>query len=209
MLGWLRMPPNTLKIIVKNRLAHVNELTGSLPWIYFPRVNVGSKSRGVTLDALRTSDLWWHGPAFLHECLCNFSYYHSCYNLNFNELPDIKLTTTLLVYQTNQNTFPFDRFSSFTRMKSVIAYMLRFIDNVHNKIKVNRKCGPLQVEELNQCVIKSQNQSFPDLDLSSKKNLPIKAARNIFGLNIFLDKNNNIRAGGRLDISSISSFVMQ
>lgn len=148
-LGWLRMSPNTLKTFVQNRVAQINELTGSLPWLH-----VGSKSnpadlvsRGVTLDALRTADIWWRGPAFLHERLCNFSYDYSCHNVNFNELPDIKLTTTLLVHQVNKNTFPFERFSSFIRMKRVFAYMLRFIDNVCHKIKLNRKYGPLQVDE--------------------------------------------------------------
>nr|XP_049704680.1 uncharacterized protein LOC126056266 [Helicoverpa armigera] len=211
-LGWLRMSPNTLKTFVQNRVVQINELTGSLKWLH-----VGSKSnpadlvsRGVTLDALRTTDIWWHGPPFLHERLCNFSYDHSCNNVNFNELPDIKSTTTLLVHQTNQNTFPFDRFSSFIRMKRIVSYMLRFIHNARNKLKCNRKYGPLQVDELNNSVIKltqmSQKQSFSDLDIMlSKGQLPSKINRNISSLNLFLDNNKIIRVGGRL--SNSASFL--
>ncbi|XP_047022638.1 uncharacterized protein LOC124632030, partial [Helicoverpa zea] len=211
-LGWLRMSPNTLKTFVQNRVVQINELTGSLKWLH-----VGSKSnpadlvsRGVTLDALRTTDIWWHGPPFLHERLCNFSYDHSCNNVNFNELPDIKSTTTLLVHQTNQNTFPFDRFSSFIRMKRIVSYMLRFIHNARNKLKCNRKYGPLQVDELNNSVIKltqmSQKQSFSDLDIMlSKGQLRSKINRNISSLNLFLDNNKIIRVGGRL--SNSASFL--
>lgn len=211
-LGWLRMPPNALKTFVQNRVVQINELVGSLPWLH-----VGTKSnpadlvsRGVTLDALRTSDIWWQGPAFLHERRCNFSYDSSCHNVNFNELPDVKLTTTLLVHQVNENKFPFERFSSFTRMKRVVAYMLRFIDNARIKIKTHRHNGPLQVDELNNSIIKltqlSQSQSFPDLAISTKGNVTLKATRSVSGLNIFVDKNNIFRVGGRLENSLSFSY---
>lgn len=167
-------------------------------------------SRGLTPDALITSDKWWHGPSFLYEpdqiwCQNNFA----C-GIDFDSLPELKSNTVSLVCQSNNDHFPFERFSLFNRMRRTVAYVLRFIKNCRIKIKLNRETGPLTVDEINGSTTAlariSQRQSFLQIHDALLKNVKVKSTPNVSSLNIFLDANKLIRVGGRLSNSIDFSF---
>lgn len=119
-------------------------------------------------------------------------------------LPEIRSEVSLLV--ANKNSRPcfidFDRFPNFTTLKRSVAYVLRFISRC-KKEELSKHLF-LTTHELKQAlrvIIRiSQKESFPEYALLlNKKELPKKSPLNKF--NVFIDDQNLIRVGGRLDNS--------
>jgi hypothetical protein len=115
-------------------------------------------------------------------------------------LPELNETRVSMTIQSSEDIFPFNRFSSFSRLLRTTANILRFISNCRNKTL--KRFGTLVLDELdNSTKILtriSQMQSFTNLyeDLKNKRvnNFP----RNISSLNVFIDEHDLIRMGGRL-----------
>ncbi|XP_061704607.1 uncharacterized protein LOC133515970 [Cydia pomonella] len=212
-LGWIRMSPHTLKTFVQNRVSEINELTGSAQWLHVSSKNNAADlvSRGLELDALINNSFWFNGPPFLHEPESNWlpSTLSRTSKIIPADLPEIKTNTISMTGQINTDVFQFDRFSSFNRLRRAGAYVLRFVNNTRIKNKINRKTGPLTVDELNasmqQLARRSQMKSFPVEYDKMINNLPVKHTRGINKLNVFLDTDSLIRVGGR--ISNATSFT--
>ncbi|XP_059049738.1 uncharacterized protein LOC131844790 [Achroia grisella] len=87
------------------------------------------------------------------------------------------------------------------------AYILRFINNT--QIKNNKRTGVLSVDELSESQQRLihfvQLESYFDIYTTLIKNNQLNNSHNLSNLNLFLDKNNLIRVGGRL--SNSTSFT--
>lgn len=206
-LGWLKMSPNLLKTFVQNRTAEIHEITKELPWRHVSgKENPADLvSRGVGLEDLSNSELWWKGPPFLHDP------YFSSHNVpvgNYHDenLPELKQNTVALVASDNpqKSWFPFDRFSQFNRMVRAVAYMNRFINNTQTKN--TRLTGGLTVDELRESEKTlsriAQSESFSEEYKVLQGNHKLKHTQKLSNLNLFLDDDKLIRVGGRLDNSS-------
>ncbi|XP_035219447.1 uncharacterized protein LOC118192560 [Stegodyphus dumicola] len=68
-LAWIRKSPHLLKTFVSNRVALIQELTGSYQWKYVPsECNPADViSRGLDANDILTCDIWWNGPDLLRE----------------------------------------------------------------------------------------------------------------------------------------------
>lgn len=68
-LGWLNITPSSLKPFVQNRVVEIHDLTERCSWLHIngKQNPADLLSRGVPIDALQTSDIWWHGPSCLRE----------------------------------------------------------------------------------------------------------------------------------------------
>lgn len=211
-INWIKISPNLLKPFVQNRVVQINELTGELPWLHVAGKDNPADllSRGVSLDILQHSDIWWHGPAFLTDITTNF-------NRNNNEiidlqnLPEIKSNINSLFTQSSDTSiFDFDRFSNFSRMRRAAAYLLRFAYNSRLSDESQRNFGPLTSDELNKATLVlvriTQQMSFPDVINALDNNQETKSMRNISSLNPFLDSDRIIRVGGRLVNSETFSY---
>lgn len=69
--------------------------------------------------------LWWNGPPWLCLAPCNWP----TQSISRDHVPEeceIALVTTV---QIKQPIIPFDRYSNFTRLEQVTAWVLRFIHN--------------------------------------------------------------------------------
>nr|XP_049704894.1 uncharacterized protein LOC126056305 [Helicoverpa armigera] len=202
-INWIKMSPNLLKTFVQNRVVQINELTGELPWLHVAGKDNPADllSRGLTLDALQSTDIWWHGPAFLKDMHMNFKYDNQNEIINLNDLPEMK-SKVLFTQSTYTSIFIFERFSNFNRMRRAAAYVLRFINNARIKSKTERSSGPLTADELNKSTLVlvrlAQHASFADILNQLINNLPVKSMRNISSLDVFLDSDRIIRVGGRL-----------
>lgn len=210
-IGWLKMSPRNLKTFVQNRVVEINELTDNSQWFHIAgKQNPADLlSRGTQIEELNSSNLWWHGPSFLSEP--DFVPCDNVINdIKCDDLPDTKADTITMLTQSNLGQFPFDRFSCFTRMQRAAAYMLRFIHNTRTKIINERRSGPLLVEEINNANLIltriAQSESFPKIHHALINNESITYPRNISGLNIFMDENELIRVGGRLNNSVTFSY---
>ncbi|XP_037303533.1 uncharacterized protein LOC119193845 [Manduca sexta] len=204
-LGWIKMSPRMLKTFVQNRVTQINELTGDALWCH-----VSSKdnpadyvSRGLYLEELHKCKTWWHGPEFIAADNLNYT---TNVILNDTLLPEVKsqshIATNIMTNDFNGELFDFNRFSSFNRMRRTAAYILRFIYNMRVANKQLRKTGLLSADELSQSELFltrfAQVQSFGNNYDTQKKHRSGKLS----GLNVFVDANNILRVGGRLNNSS-------
>lgn len=217
-IGWMNMSPHLLKSFVQNRVTEINELTENSSWLH-----VASKenpadllSRGLTLDSLIGCDLWWNGPSYIQH---NHNDLFSNNLININNLPELKSQSFNLVSISPCDIIQFHRYSSFSKLKRVWAFVLRFSLNIrssyyeridsNNDVPIGpsmRQTGLLSVSELNasqRFIVRcAQMQSFTELYECLINKLPIKINAKemsyISGLNVFLDDQGLIRVGGRL-----------
>nr|CAI5860116.1 unnamed protein product [Callosobruchus analis] len=102
------------------------------------------------------------------------------------ELPEKR--KLCIVSMNHQPYFPFERFSSLTKLKRSFAFILRFIANCRSK---SENVLPLSVAELNTSLIHmirfSQQESFSDdyKTLKAKRELPNTSK--ILNLHPFMD----------------------
>lgn len=213
-LGWLRMPPNLLKSFVQNRAAEIHELTKELPWRHVSgKENPADLvSRGVGLEELSRSTLWWEGPDYLRDPNFSCTDVPLAYYTKREELPETKsgVSHSLLAKRVCKcSFFPFDRFSQFRRMRRAVAYIHRFIYNTRNR--QSSRSGVLTVEELREAdmtlVRLSQLESFPDEFMSLSNTCgTLGNKHNLLKLNLFIDDEKIIRVGGRLGNSDHFTF---
>jgi hypothetical protein len=89
------------------------------------------------------------------------------------------------------------RFSSLKRLERVLAYCLRFINNVRSP--KNKKCGSLTVDEseevLLRCIRKTQELSYPDELRDLRAGRPVRKNSELLTLHPFVDKDGLIRVG--------------
>lgn len=209
-LGWLHMAPNKLKTFVQNRTSEINDITKDVYWRHVrTKENPADlASRGLTLEELSSSILWWEGPIFLR----NPSYTIHDYEVigTCEDLPDLRpVVSSFVVHESSCLTpFAFDRFSQYNRMKRAVAFLLRFIHNIRNKI--DRHTGILTVDELNEAEVTlirwSQMESYPSEYKLLSSGESIKGKGNLTRLDLFLDKNKIMRVGGRLGNSEEFSY---
>ncbi|XP_045450304.1 uncharacterized protein LOC123659081 [Melitaea cinxia] len=217
-IGWVKMSPHLLKPFVQNRVTELNELTGDSEWLHVSSENNPADllSRGLAFDSLINCELWWNGPSYL-QCHNNFNSLNNNI-INLENLPDLK-SNVVHNFSSFENLdfIQFNKYSSFTKLKRVWAYVLRFINNVRggeaNRYKT-KQTGSLSVSELEEAqytlIRFAQMQSFPTIydNLLNERSYTgnNKELNRVSGLNVFLDDKKLIRVGGRLRNASNFDF---
>lgn len=206
-LSWLNSDPSRWSTFVANRVAKVQELTSdSCTWYHVPsQHNPGDLiSRGLNANEIKNCSLWWNGPQFLHESVLNLEKFKHVKGDTSVEQKTVKRVVNLHVLNESDLESLFFKFSSFTKLQRVLAYCLRFLNNV--KLKNEKMSGFLTVKELQaalELILKFiQNKYFSKeiLELKSKKNVTSKAVKS---LKPFLDDNDFLRVGGRLSYADL------
>lgn len=206
-LGWLKMHPSRLQPFVRNRVAEILETTGRFSWRHVPTTENPADhiSRGVKFDSIQYLSQWWSGPSFLSQDKSNWPF--NPRNVE-QTLPETRSEVALFSkdHKMNENAalIDFNRFSRFLKLKRSIAYVLRFINKCK---KLTFSHNYLTDDELktalNLIIRTSQRESFPEYDLLFKnQKLPKKSQ--LLKFNVYLDADNIMRVGGRLDNSSFS-----
>lgn len=118
------------------------------------------------------------------------------------EIPEMREKTVLSTAVATMPILTFENFSSFTKIKRIMAYMLRFIFNCSNKEKFK---GPLTVNELQRTLVRitkfiQQEHFATDIHLlTTKKDDNGKLSQ----LAPFIDEDGVLRVGGRLKLSDL------
>ena len=128
-LSWLSGNPRRFKTYVGNRISYIIDQIPPDRWSHVPGTEnpADCTSRGLFPAQLKEHELWWKGPRWL---LFQPSTWPKQTNLpvravNEEERELCHLTTI----QPKRPIIAFDRFSSFTRLKRVTAWIFRFINN--------------------------------------------------------------------------------
>ncbi|XP_043496457.1 uncharacterized protein LOC122520461 [Polistes fuscatus] len=199
-LHWLNTPPHTLKTYVAHRVAEIQESTARELWRHVSSEHNPADliSRGVTPAELRESKLWKSGPAWLIQPESNWP--HS--RLEPIEIPEKKRIVTHARVATPFELFR--RYSSFVKLKRIIAYCVRFARNSRN-LKEKRIMGELTVDELKGAEIIAirliQEEAFPEIIKLIKSGKEVCASFSV--LSPFVDNLGILRVGGRLARSNL------
>lgn len=201
-MGWIHTSPHLLQIFVGNRVSQIQTLTDSDFWRHVPTAENPADflSRGVSPLAMQDLSTWWHGPDWLTK---DASEWPTLHNIPNDNLPDMRKNIQTFSVTVQQDTFPFEKYSNFIKLKRIIAYCLRFKHNCL-KPKDERNYGPIDENELKNslnCLVKmAQRECFIDefKVLSAGKSVDRKSR--LLSLNPFIE-NGIIRVGGRLERS--------
>ncbi|GIY16612.1 reverse transcriptase [Caerostris darwini] len=170
-------------------------------------------SRGLHADKLQENELWWSGPPFL----VNNEYPGVPMRLVDGDLTskdedmissELKLSTANQVCVVTHIVEPLDvinNCSSFTKLKRIVAWCKRFINNTRNPL--NRTSGTLTTSELSQslvCIVKNiQRTAFIKELQSLEKGTSIPNNSELVNLCPFIDDDRLLKVGGRLKNSNL------
>ncbi|KAJ8968842.1 hypothetical protein NQ317_017895 [Molorchus minor] len=211
-LAWIKSVPTKYKIFIANRVAEIQSLTNTSNWHYINTLENPADviSRGLNPQDLINNTLWWCGPNWLRE---HHNSWHtsssiSDINLSHNECElELRTKTVNSAISVVNKLNIFERYSSFTRLQRVFAYILRYKNNLL-KSRNPSQIGPLTTNELNSSInylarlvqAEAFSQELSDLNTKSVVNNNSKLLR----LNPFLDDFGLIRVGGRIRYSELS-----
>lgn len=215
-LAWLNTDIAKLNTYAANRVRVINDysLKNSLSWGYVTTIDNPADciSRGLLPHELKDHTLWWHGPSLLHD---NKVTIHKAYgepSLSSDLQPESNDDTLVPVAcaasasdHKNCVLQPIiEKFSSITKMTRVLAYVLRYLNNLKpNSVKCQENF--LSVNELDSALallIKSEQEKY-----FSKEIKCIQANDqyngNLKSLHPFIGQDKLLHVGGRLHHASL------
>ena len=227
-LWWKHGHSRDFKPFVANRVGEIQTSTDPEQWRYIPTsLNPADiLSRGMTAADLAKCDRWWKGPEFLRKpeeawptkvIKDNHTGYDEmkrCTRPTLFTRTENSSESVCMVVTGNEDNFPLEPrdYSSFLRLKRVLAWINRFVDN-GRKQKENRTFGELLSEELKrvevQIIHHTQVIGFTDewKALSCGKTLP--SSSKLLGFQPQLDEDGLIRSDGRLKHAEFLPYDMR
>lgn len=208
-LAWLNTPPYKLKTFVSHRIVKIIDEVSAENWQHVStHDNVADLcSRGLNCSQLTETPTWWSGPAWLKADPATWPVRKES---SFIEaVPEMKSATQMTCTASSDLDASvisqlLDKYSSFSRVQRVLAWCLRWVNNVRKPRGERMKAG-LTVEELNitlKKLIQHEQASTFEAEIASiKRNAP--CPRPIQKLNPFIDEENILRVGGRLRHSQL------
>ncbi|XP_045462033.1 uncharacterized protein LOC123672092 [Harmonia axyridis] len=207
-LCWIQSTPKRWNTFVANRVSKIQSSTEIQDWHYIKSKDNPADliSRGVNINQLIDSRFWWNGPPYLSE---DSDLPTTGISMRNEMIPEQRILVNMAT-TSRQPTFEiFDRFSTFSKLKRVVAYCLRFFHN--SKLTAEKRVvGVLTIEELetaSKVLIKlAQQQSFEREIVDLKAARTISSSSPLLRLNPFLDEKGIMRVGGRLQNAENLSF---
>lgn len=206
-LCWLSKPSAHWKTFVRNR---VEKITAVLPfdnWRYVKTYDnpADLATRGLTARELSGCQMWFEGPKFAEKEKAE----------SFHAVPDFTTHSCLekrRIKSVEKHSFAcvleptyLEKFSSYTRLIRVVAYILRFVRCIKSKVRAkNAILSKSECEAARLAIIRSnQSVSFRDEIALLKEGESLKKKSSIRSLDPFLDSDQILRVGGRLKLSSL------
>lgn len=146
------------------------------------------------------NDLWWHGPDFLSSnCLWPQSFREY---LPVDHLPEVKNNTHALITTHASSSYLLQtqsKYSTFLRLQRIVAFMLRFICNCRNQLKLRGPLSATEYQNATKTCVKIVQLTHYATDLKTlEKGIPVTKS-----LSPFLEKG-VIKVGGRLKYAPLS-----
>ncbi|XP_075160296.1 uncharacterized protein LOC142233297 [Haematobia irritans] len=199
-LSWLKKSPHTWTTFVANRVAKIQEKVCDC-WRHVSTFDnpADLATRGVTPSELKENNLWWSGPSWLKD---EERFWPS--NINVPETSIEAKPVQVHIARSADFEDILERFSCLSRAIHVIAYMLRFFHATHPTSKGVQKFETFRLTSLelasakNRLISLSQKLHFPQEYFALSQRRPIDSKSALLTLTPFIDKDQLIRANGRL-----------
>ncbi|XP_033610790.1 uncharacterized protein LOC111872965 [Cryptotermes secundus] len=196
-LAWIAGCLSTWKTYVANRVAEIQRLTAYRAWRHVASQDnpAGVISRGTDPRRLQGSQLCWVGPSWPAQPPADPE--------KVPKRRGVKLCC-ITVYSEIESLF--ERFSSWAKLQRVFAYVLRFLYKLKQGAASGRH-GPLTSTKLHKLLIViariTQYSSFAQEIQSLQQGKALPSHSKLLMLHPFLDGNNLLRVGGRLENADI------
>lgn len=196
-LSWLQSQPSRWRTFVANRVADITRVLNNDRWRHVQSADNAADiaTRGIRASDLADFEVWWTGPQWLKKDL----EFIGC------DIPKTELELKSTFHTILQEDHPiWERFSDITRMKRVLAYCRR----MSKKEGTGTRYKYLTTDELErvlvECIKYYQNLVYGKEVEDLKKTGNVKPRSSLITLSPFLDENEVIRVGGRLQNASIA-----
>lgn len=204
-LNWIHSD-KLLPVYVRNRVDQVRSL---IPGAVFHYVSTADNpgdlvTRGVTASHLIKSDLWWHGPSWL-----TFSGVWAAWESAGVECLASETVSVVPLPTQLPDIIEWKRFGSFKKLVRVVAWVLRFFNNVRDKVqhKTGTKGHTISAVETKAAEVaiirRIQRESYPDVIAYFNKSSPSTKPNIVRQLNLCLE-DGLVRCQGRLLRSDVS-----
>ncbi|XP_073820586.1 uncharacterized protein [Musca autumnalis] len=195
-LSWIRNGASRDKFI-RTRVTEIQQWVPIAKWRYVKSKEnpADMGSRGISPEKLPESGLWWEGPEWLRQD--EESWYK-------DEPGCVNVATTTV--RTNPIYFNhiLEKYSSFRRLKRVVAYVLRYIEKLRGKT-FPEFLTVVELREAETIIIKGhQQEEFPEILTMLQNGAAVDHKHKLASLNPYLDEEGLMRVGGRLQLSSLA-----
>lgn len=199
-LHWIKTPPYLLKTFVANRVNDIQSKTKNVEWRYIPTSQnpADALSRGQNPQQFILNKLWLVGPQWLKE---NQNLWPKSRQPSLNSvLPETKETVCFTITSSVDWNL-FERYSSFIKLKRIIAYCLR----LSTKSKHGKCLLPQELIEAEKRIIKiTQASEFATDLINLSKRGYVDNKSKLLPLQPFFDQDGILRVGGRLKNCNIT-----
>ncbi len=205
----IKEDPSRFKAFVANRISTIKKLLPTTRWHHVKSQEnpADTASRGITTSELIYNNLWWYGPSFLRTMPPQWNTDEVTPVLPLNLQAELEEKVVLMTVITGAHIFSelFNKVSAYNRIKRIVAYCLRFINNSRQK---NVSKGWLTGNELQvaeRTIIKTtQEQDFGKEIACIAKDRRLDKDSKLASLNPFQDDQGLLRVMGRLQNSNLA-----
>ena len=204
-LNWLRGSPRRFKVFVGNRVSAIIDAIPPCCWYHVDSANnpADCASRGIYPREMVDHKLWWKGPSWLAG---PDSHWPRRTFLPDND-PSTEQKELCLIssHQVTESLLPLSRYSTYSRLQRVTAWILRFTQNCQTAKDSRSKRPHLSTTELlRHWLVFVHVNCFPQqlASLLSKHELSRNSV--LRWRNPFVDSEGLIRVGGRVSRSQLS-----
>ena len=212
-LGWIKNKKGNLKPFVENRCDEIKSITTPEDWNHCPGEENPADliTRGLSMTELLKNPLWLKGPSFILKDVPTPDQKKNKIDediqIQINKELKGKICHSLVTNAKSPDMlFDASRWSTFTKAMRIMAWVLRFINNLKRKKK--GQTGDLNLEELEkgkECILQfDQRHNFPEEYKEIKKGKSLQKSSKLYKLNPFLDEKGLLRVKSRLQRSLLS-----
>ncbi|GFW85048.1 integrase catalytic domain-containing protein [Trichonephila clavipes] len=207
-LHWIKGKASNYKQFVSNRVIEIQSNSNPSDWHHCSgRENPADYvSRGANLETIINSQFWMHGPQWLRTTENNWP---KSLNCDFSSIDPCESEEQVFTFACELNTasiINLNKFSSLQKLLRVTSWVLRFVHNIRNRF--NKRSNDLSTEEIDGAekfwIQLVQIDAFAEeVNCLRARELLLKTSV-ILEFNPFLDSDELIRVGGRLQKSKFS-----
>lgn len=203
-LAWLNSQ-KICDVYVSRRVKQINELTKQFQWAYVKSADNPADllSRGCDPQKLKLNNLWWCGPHFLSNI--DFTHIPERFEFSIPSVDEDEVANNVCTTDVIDNAF-YEKYSNLNKLQRIVALLLRFKHNcLHKNEKVVEHLLPSELNTSLNVIIRHYQLKHFNPEIKSLINGG-KIKSGIANLHPFLDEQNILRVGGRLQNASNMSY---
>ncbi|XP_075531538.1 uncharacterized protein LOC142564428 [Dermacentor variabilis] len=208
-LHWVRGPAQQWKPFVANRVLEIQQRSDPDIWNHCSGIENPADllTRGVTPQVLKSSSLWWNGPAWLSKPSTCWPRHEGTADMIIAD--EERRTLRVHNVTVKDSVLPLQKYSSLSRLVRVTAWVLRFF---HNAMHPGQKYeGPITTEEVQKAhtclILQVQLEAFQEELQCLRRSTRMPSDSPIRDLSVIYDDDGVLRVGGRLNAAELSYNV--